>query len=205
MAPIRCTATLTIEGGGALPRCCASATAPRRGRRRGLLAASTSSPANESARRRAAAARRHRRFASPTACRPAAVRPAADGLAAKRCDATGLVQPGSLIAGSTASGCRRRDRPSRQWTTGRGGDAAFPDAGWRVIRTRDDASPGLQRNIDRLARVPDPGRPLRADRRRGRRRQCGAGLPRRQARRHRHAKCLGAPAGSSSASICSRS
>lgn len=61
-------------------------------------------------------------------------------------EATGLVQPGSLIRSSTM--VRIEDGTSGQALVDRL-DAAFPDAGWR-LRTVDDAAPGLQRFLDNI-------------------------------------------------------
>lgn len=64
--------------------------------------------------------------------------------------ATGLVQPGSLVrwqyrlrlpaAAANAAGVKSLDKEAQ---------TAFPDAGWQ-IRTRDNASPWLERNIERF-------------------------------------------------------
>lgn len=60
--------------------------------------------------------------------------------------ATGLIQPGSLIRWHYRIALPG-DAPPK--AVADRADAAFPEAGWEV-RTRDDASPDLRRNIDRF-------------------------------------------------------
>lgn len=65
-------------------------------------------------------------------------------------DATGLVQPGSLVRYSTRvllPGTATDEAVRAAVETAK---ARFPDAGWR-ISSRDDASPGLRRNVERFA------------------------------------------------------
>lgn len=65
-------------------------------------------------------------------------------------EATGLIQPGSLARWTYR--VRMDGNPSDAAVAALEEEAkeAFPDAGW-LIRARDDASPGLERTIDRLA------------------------------------------------------
>jgi putative ABC transport system permease protein len=62
-------------------------------------------------------------------------------------DASGLVQPGSLVRQHYRV---RLDNPERLDAIVAEAEDAFPEAGWR-IRSRANAAPGLQRNIGRLA------------------------------------------------------
>ncbi|MCA1244120.1 ABC transporter permease [Stappia stellulata] len=62
-------------------------------------------------------------------------------------DASGLVQPGSLVRQNYRV---RLDAPDRLDAIIEEAEEAFPEAGWR-IRSRANAAPGLQRNIGRLA------------------------------------------------------
>jgi putative ABC transport system permease protein len=62
-------------------------------------------------------------------------------------DASGLVQPGSLVRQNYRV---RLDAPDRLDAIVEEAEEAFPEAGWR-IRSRANAAPGLQRNIGRLA------------------------------------------------------
>ena len=64
--------------------------------------------------------------------------------------------------------------------------AQLPEAGWE-IRSRSNASPALERNVERFTQYPHAGRAHRAAGRRRRRRQRGQGPSRPQARRDRHA------------------
>jgi putative ABC transport system permease protein len=64
--------------------------------------------------------------------------------------ATGLVQPGSLISWHYRLRLPQAVDAAALKALGAAAEAAFPAAAWQ-IRTRDDAAPGLQQNIDRLA------------------------------------------------------
>ncbi|MBH0237822.1 ABC transporter permease [Methylobrevis albus] len=65
-------------------------------------------------------------------------------------DATGLIQPGSIIRYETRLKLPEPVTSDRVTAVADAVVAAFPEASWRV-RSRDNASPGLQRNIDRFA------------------------------------------------------
>ena len=64
--------------------------------------------------------------------------------------ATGLVQPGSLVRWQYRLRCRRPMPAITQSTSlQKQAEAQFPDAGWE-IRTRNKASPQLERNVERF-------------------------------------------------------
>jgi putative ABC transport system permease protein len=65
-------------------------------------------------------------------------------------DATGLVQPGSLISWHYRVRLASTANPPALKAIGAAANAAFPAAAWQ-IHTRDDAAPGLRENIDRFA------------------------------------------------------
>ncbi|WP_181705094.1 ABC transporter permease [Chthonobacter rhizosphaerae] len=65
-------------------------------------------------------------------------------------DAAGLVQPGSLVRYSTRVVLADGGTDERVAAVKAEAERRFPDAGWR-ISTRDNASPGLQRNVERFA------------------------------------------------------
>ena len=104
--------------------------------------------------------------------------------------ATGLLQPGSLVRWHYRLRLAGRQRPRRRRGDRRRGAQQLPDAGWE-IRSRTNASPALERNVERFTQYPHPGRPHRAAGRRGRRRQRGEKPYRPQARRHRHPEGAG--------------
>ncbi|BBE73410.1 ABC transporter permease [Oharaeibacter diazotrophicus] len=65
-------------------------------------------------------------------------------------DATGLVQPGSLVRWQTRLKLAGEPTDERVAAVRTAVEAAFPEAGWRIA-SRDDASPGLKRNVERFA------------------------------------------------------
>ena len=67
-------------------------------------------------------------------------------------DATGLVQPGSLVSWHyRVAACRRCPTTPRWRRSPQAARTAFPTAGLADVGTRDDAAPGLRRNIERFA------------------------------------------------------
>ena len=93
-------------------------------------------------------------------------------------------QPGALAL--SAAICRHdaNDRAARRGDRG-GQRRSFPMPAGKCAR-RTNASPALERNVERFTQYPHAGRPDRAAGRRRRRRQCGEEPSRPQARRHRH-------------------
>lgn len=65
-------------------------------------------------------------------------------------DATGLIQPGSLVRYSTRVKLAGTVTDERVAAVEAEAERRFPEAGWRIA-TRDNASPGLQRNVERFA------------------------------------------------------
>ncbi|WP_075214186.1 ABC transporter permease [Mongoliimonas terrestris] len=65
-------------------------------------------------------------------------------------DAAGLIQPGSLVRYATRVVLAPPASDERVAAVKAEAESRFPDAGWR-ISTRDNASPGLQRNVERFA------------------------------------------------------
>lgn len=65
-------------------------------------------------------------------------------------DATGLIQPGSLVRYSTRVKLPEPVSDEAVAAAKSEAERLFPQAGWRIA-TRDNASPGLQRNVDRFA------------------------------------------------------
>ncbi|WP_181703427.1 ABC transporter permease [Chthonobacter albigriseus] len=65
-------------------------------------------------------------------------------------DATALIQPGSLVRYSTRVLLPGTATDERVRAVKAEAEAKFPEAGWR-IGSRDDASPGLRRNVERFA------------------------------------------------------
>jgi putative ABC transport system permease protein len=65
-------------------------------------------------------------------------------------DATGLIQPGSLVRYSTRVKLPGEVTDARVAEVKAEAEARFPEAGWRIA-TRDNASPGLRRNVERFA------------------------------------------------------
>ena len=63
--------------------------------------------------------------------------------------ATGLLQPGSLVRWNYRVRLARRQRPRRAGRRSRPPSAQLPDAGWE-IRSRTNASPALERNVERF-------------------------------------------------------
>jgi len=107
--------------------------------------------------------------------------------------ATGLLQPGSLVrwhyrlrlpdnnASDSAAAAALTAAAEKQ----------LPDAGWEV-RTRSNASPQLERNVERFTQYLTLGRLDRVAGGRGRRRQCGEEPSRPQAHTIAAMKALGA-------------
>ena len=100
--------------------------------------------------------------------------------------ATGLLQPGSLVRWLYRVQLPDNDATDRAAKTlVADAEKQLPEAGWE-IRSRDNASPQLERNIERFTQfLTLVGLTALAGRRR-RRRQCGAQPSRPQARHHRH-------------------
>ena len=99
--------------------------------------------------------------------------------------ATGLLQPGSLVRWIYRVKLPNNaadDRAATQLIDS--ARSALPEAGW-WIRSSSNASPQLERTINRFTPVPDAGRPCRASGRRRRRRQRGQEPYRSPPRRHR--------------------
>jgi putative ABC transport system permease protein len=65
-------------------------------------------------------------------------------------DETGLVRPGSLIRWTYRIDIAQNQAGGDTASVAKAAAEQFPDAGWR-IRTRDNASPSLSRNIERFA------------------------------------------------------
>lgn len=65
-------------------------------------------------------------------------------------DATDLVQPGSLVRWQTRVKLPGEVTDARVAEVRAEAETKFPAAGWRIA-TRDDASPGLKRNVERFA------------------------------------------------------
>jgi putative ABC transport system permease protein len=71
-------------------------------------------------------------------------------MSAAALDATGLVQPGSLVRYTTRVKLAGDTTDEQVAAVKADAEARFPEAGWRIA-TRDNASPGLSRNVARFA------------------------------------------------------
>ena len=71
--------------------------------------------------------------------------------------ATGLLQPGSLVRWHYRLRLPARCDDARRTRSSSSGAQRLPEAGWE-IRTRTNASPQLERNVERFTPIPDAGR-----------------------------------------------